>query len=118
MRAFAAEREELQRFTIGMDTYVDTVWRQCQVYFVYSSLSFTFLPYLTYCIILFFAAQPIHYPEGCAGAGASMPNAALTATRAATSTTKLAATSSPAAAMTAHPYAASLAPISSPSSST
>ena len=70
MRAFAAEREELQRFTIGMDTYVDTVWRQCQVYFVYSSLSFTFLPYLTYCIILFFAAQLIHYPEGCVQAQA------------------------------------------------
>ena len=65
MRAFSAEREELRRYGEGMQKYVDMVWRQARLYYVYSSLSFTFLPYITYCIILFFAAQLIHTPEGC-----------------------------------------------------
>ena len=48
--------------------YLRTVWRQAQLYFFYSSLTFTFLPYLTYCLILYFAAQLIHTPEGCQAA--------------------------------------------------
>lgn len=36
---------------------------QLQVYFFYSSITFTFLPYFAYCVILFFAAQLIHSPE-------------------------------------------------------
>ena len=65
MRAFAAEGEELQRYEKGMTKYVDTAWRQARLYYFYSSITFTFLPYITYCIILFFAAQLIHVPVGC-----------------------------------------------------
>ena len=65
-RAFAAEGEEVTHYADGLTKYVGTVVRQAHLYFFYSSLTFTFLPYLTYCLILFFAAQLIHTPEGCA----------------------------------------------------
>ena len=42
-----------------------TVVRQARLYFFFSSLTFTFLPYLTYCLILFFAAQLVHTPLHC-----------------------------------------------------
>lgn len=64
-RAFAAERGEIKRYGDGLQKYLGTVVRQAQLYFCYSSLTFTFLPYLTYCLILLFAAQLIHTPEGC-----------------------------------------------------
>lgn len=33
MRAFAAEDEELRRYSEGMKKYVNTVWRQARLYF-------------------------------------------------------------------------------------
>ena len=50
MRAFGAEAEETGRYAKGMDKFVATVWQEARVYYAYSSLSFTFLPYFTYCI--------------------------------------------------------------------
>ena len=70
-RAFSAEGEESARYASGMQKYVGTVFRQARLYFFFSSLTFTFLPYLTYCLILFFAAQLIHTPEGCSSAGST-----------------------------------------------
>eukprot|EP00900_Chrysochromulina_parva_P009996 jgi/Chrpa1/18999/Chrysochromulina_OHIO_Genome00006674-RA len=64
-RAFSAEEEEVRHYSDGLTKYVGTVVRSARLYFFYSSLTFTFLPYLTYCLILFFAAQLIHTPEGC-----------------------------------------------------
>jgi ATP-binding cassette subfamily B (MDR/TAP) protein 9 len=73
VRAFAAERDENRRYEDGMSEYLGTIYSQAKVYYFYSSITFTFLPYLTYCIILFFAAQLIHTPEGCVMPGSPPP---------------------------------------------
>lgn len=75
VRAFAAEKDEARRYEAGMSEYLSTIYRQAKVYYFYSSITFTFLPYLTYCIILFFAAQLIHTPEGCVPPGSHGPRA-------------------------------------------
>ena len=72
-RAFAAEGEEATRYSDSMSSYVTCVVRSSRLYFVYSSLTFTFLPYLTYCLVLFFAAQLQHTPEGCVNPAAAAP---------------------------------------------
>lgn len=63
--AFAAEKEESRRYADGMSTYLQCVKRQAKLYFFYSSATFTFLPYSTYCLVLFYGAQLINTPEGC-----------------------------------------------------
>lgn len=64
-RAFAAEREESRRYANGMRKYLGCCVRQAKLYFFYSSATFTFLPYCTYCLVLFYGAQLINTPEGC-----------------------------------------------------
>ena len=72
-RAFAAEKEESHRYGEGMSKYLSCVVRQARLYFFYSSATFTFLPYCTYCLVLFYGAQLINTPEGCSSGSASPP---------------------------------------------
>ena len=67
VKAFAAEAEESRRYERGLADFLHTQWRQARVYFWYSSLTFTFLPYCTYCIVLYYGAQLTATPEGCGG---------------------------------------------------
>jgi len=71
--AFAAEKEESRRYADGMSTYLQCVKRQAKLYFFYSSATFTFLPYSTYCLVLFYGAQLINTPEGCSNQSSDSP---------------------------------------------
>lgn len=53
-----------------MSKFVAAKWRTAAAYFFYSSLTFTFLPYCTYCLVLYYGAQLTRSPAGC-GAGAA-----------------------------------------------
>lgn len=46
-------------------------WRTAAAYFFYSSLTFTFLPYCTYCLVLFYGAQLTRTPAGCSSGEAA-----------------------------------------------
>ena len=45
------------RYGEGMSKYLGCVVRQARLYLFYSSATFTFLPYCTYCLVLFYGAQ-------------------------------------------------------------
>jgi len=60
MRAFAAESEESDRYADAMSKYVHMCYRQARLYFFYSSLTYTFLPYCAYALVLFCASQLVH----------------------------------------------------------
>jgi len=65
VRAFAAEGEDSRRYQRGIGKYLLCQWRVARLYFFYSSLTFTFLPYCTYCIVLFYGAQLTQTPAQC-----------------------------------------------------
>ena len=68
-RCHAAEAEEQRRYAIGMDKYVKCCVRTARIYFLYSSLTYTFLPYATYCLVLYYGAQLTNTPAGCTSKG-------------------------------------------------
>ena len=43
--------------------------RTARIYFLYSSLTYTFLPYATYCLVLYYGAQLTNTPAGCTSKG-------------------------------------------------
>ena len=64
-RAFAAEAAEEDNYGKGMAEYLDCCVRTAKVYYVYSSTTFTFLPYCAYCLVLYYGAQLTQSPPGC-----------------------------------------------------
>ena len=64
-RAFAAEAAEEDNYAKGMKEYLDCCVRTARVYYVYSSTTFTFLPYCAYCLVLYYGAQLTQSPPGC-----------------------------------------------------
>ena len=61
-----------------MRHYQDCVNRTARVYYVYSSTTFTFLPYCAYCLVLYYGAQLTRSPEGC-GATKEAPHCSIDA---------------------------------------
>jgi ATP-binding cassette subfamily B (MDR/TAP) protein 9 len=64
-RAFAAEASEDANYAKGMAHYNECVVRTARLYYVYSSTTFTLLPYCAYCLVLYYGAQLTQSPVGC-----------------------------------------------------
>ena len=64
-RAFSAEVSEDANYAKGMAHYNECVVRTAKLYYVYSSTTFTLLPYCAYCLVLYYGAQLTQSPAGC-----------------------------------------------------
>ena len=64
----------------GMAHYNECVVRTARLYYVYSSTTFTLLPYCAYCLVLYYGAQLTQSPAGCSPTAADgAPHCAIDA---------------------------------------
>eukprot|EP00968_Pinguiococcus_pyrenoidosus_P022918 scaffold3469_cov246-Pinguiococcus_pyrenoidosus.AAC.6 len=57
IKAFAAEDEESNRYRRSMYRYLALTHYQASAYALYAGLSFTFLPYCSYCLVLYYGGR-------------------------------------------------------------